>query len=92
MSESGIPVEIFLSPGSYPDVSSLYDFTFPLPEGSVVYGDKAYNVYGIEDELKKRNISLMPIRKKTSRRKYDFRWWVKSVDSYFFSRYIVRSL
>ena len=72
MSESGIPVEIFLSPGSYPDVSSLYDFTFPLPEGSVVYGDKAYNVYGIEDELKKRSIGLMPIRKKTSRRKYDF--------------------
>lgn len=72
MSESGIPVEIFLSPGSYPDTSSLYDFTFPLPEGSVVYGDKAYNVYGIEDELKEREITLMPIRKKNSRRGYDF--------------------
>jgi hypothetical protein len=72
MSGSGIPVEIFLSPGSYPDVSSLYDFTFPLPEGSAVYGDKAYNVYGIEDELKERSIGLMPIRKKNSRRKYDF--------------------
>lgn len=72
MSESGIPVEIFLSPGSYSDTSSLYDFTFPLPEGSVVYGDKAYNVYGTEDEPKERSIGLMPIRKKNSRRKYNF--------------------
>ena len=72
ISESGVPVEIFLSPGSYSDTSSLYDFTFPLPEGSAVYGDKAYNVYGIEDELKEREIALMPIRKNNSLRKYNF--------------------
>ncbi|CAK8716592.1 hypothetical protein LDFHOB_05940 [Candidatus Electronema aureum] len=50
MTESGIPVEIFLSPGSYSDTNSLYDFSFPVPSGSVVYGDKAYNAYNIEDE------------------------------------------
>jgi len=71
ISESGLPVELFFSPGSYSDTSSLYDFTFPLPEGSFVYGDKAYNVYGVEDELKDREIHLMPVRKKNSKRKYD---------------------
>jgi hypothetical protein len=45
MTESGIPVEIFLSPGSYSDTNSLYDFSFPVPSGSVLYGDKAYNAY-----------------------------------------------
>lgn len=70
VSESGIPVEMFFSPGSYSDTSALYDFSFPLPEGSSVHGDKAYNVYDIEDELKDRGIHLMPLRKKNSKRKY----------------------
>ncbi len=71
ISESGIPVELFFSPGAYSDTSSLYGFTFPLPEGSCVHGDKAYNVYETEDELKDRGIDLMPVRKKNSKRKYD---------------------
>ena len=71
ISESGIPVELFFSPGAYSDISSLYDFTFPLPEGSYVHGDKAYNVYEVEDDLKDRGIHLMPVRKKHSKRKYD---------------------
>ena len=71
ISETGIPAELFFSPGAYPDTSSLYDFTFPLPEGSRVHGDRAYNIYDIEDELKDRGIHLMPLRKKNSKRKYD---------------------
>lgn len=72
ISESGIPVELFLSPGGYSDTSSLYDFAFLLPRGSYIHGDKAYNVYEVEDELKKeKNIHLMPIRKKNSKRNYD---------------------
>jgi hypothetical protein len=71
LSESGIPAEMFFSPGAYPGTSALYDFTFPLPEGSRVHGDKAYNVYAVEDELKDREIHLMPVRKKNSKRKYD---------------------
>jgi hypothetical protein len=54
MTESGIPVEIFLSLGSYSDTNSLYDFSFPIPAGSVVYGDKAYNAYNVEDELEQK--------------------------------------
>ncbi|MCP4473125.1 MAG: IS982 family transposase [Gammaproteobacteria bacterium] len=72
ISESGIPVELFFSPGAYSDISSLYDFTFPLPEGSYVHGDKAYNIHDIEDDLKNGGIHLMPVRKKNSKRKYDF--------------------
>lgn len=36
MTESGIPAEIFLSPGSYADVNVLYYFSFPVPSGSVI--------------------------------------------------------
>ena len=32
-------MEIFLSPGSYADVNALYDFSFPVRSGSVIYGD-----------------------------------------------------
>jgi len=71
ITEDGIPAEMFLSPGSYSDASSVYDFAFSVPEGSSVHGDKAYNVYAVEDELKERKIDLMPIRKKNSTRKRD---------------------
>lgn len=71
MTESGIPVEIFLSPGSYSDTNSLYDFSFTVPSGSLVYGDKAYNAYNIEDELERSGIHPNPVGKKNSKRKYE---------------------
>ena len=71
MTESGIPVEIFMSPGSYSDTNSLYDFSFPLPAGSVVHGDKAYNAYNVEDELEQSGVHLNPVRKNNSKRKYE---------------------
>ena len=49
MTESGIPAEIFLSPGSYSDTASLYDF-FSVPSERVIYGAKAYNAYAVEYE------------------------------------------
>lgn len=69
MTEDGIPAEMFLSPGSYSDTSSVYDFSFSVPEGSFIHGDKAYNVYAVEDELKEKKINLMPTRKRNSTRK-----------------------
>ncbi len=71
MTESGIPAEIFLSPGSYADVSTLYDFSFHVPSGSVIYGDRAYNAYAVEDSLEKTDIHLKPARKNNSKRKYE---------------------
>ena len=65
----GQPVEVFFTPGCVGDVKGLQIFTFDLPRGSVVYADKAYNDYNIEDLLDEAcGISLMPLRKKNSKR------------------------
>lgn len=65
----GQPVEAFLAPGAESDVNALKRFAFDLPEGSVVYGDKAYNDYDFEDLLDEAaEINLLPLRKKNSKR------------------------
>ena len=65
----GLPVEAFLTPGSYSDTAELKHFAFDLPEGATVYGDKAYNEYLTEDLLREASkITLLPLRKKNSKR------------------------
>ena len=61
------PVEFFVAPGCFADVDGLKIFNFDLPEGSIVYGDKAYNDYEVEDSFMEQ-IQLLPIRKKNSKR------------------------
>ena len=68
VTKEGLPVEFFLTPASFSDTKGLELFDFDLPEGSEVYGDKAYNYYGIEDALAGAEIYLIPIRKKNSKR------------------------
>ena len=65
---SGAPVEFFLTPGHFSDVSALDLFDFDLPSGSTIYGDKAYNWYLLEDLLAELGIRLLPVRKKNSKR------------------------
>ncbi|CAK0770508.1 transposase [Gammaproteobacteria bacterium] len=68
----GKPVEILLTPGNFSDTNILSLFNFGLPKGSIIYGDKAYNWYEIEDLLAEYDgIKLQPIRKKNSKRKFD---------------------
>lgn len=63
------PVELWLTPGSHSDVRALDYFSFDLPEGATLYGDKAYNDYFVEDELAAgAGITLLPLRKKNSKR------------------------
>lgn len=69
VTKDGIPVEFFLTSGNFSDTKGLEWFDFDLPSGSVIYGDKAYNYYEIEDVLKDAEIYLLPIRKKNSTRK-----------------------
>ncbi|MBO1348698.1 MAG: IS982 family transposase [Hormoscilla sp. GUM202] len=70
VNKSGNPIEFYLAPGSYNDVKLLQSFCFDLPSNSLVYGDKAYNDYQLEDLLKESaNIKLKPLRKKNSKRK-----------------------
>lgn len=69
VTKDGQPVEFFLTPGSFADVTGLQWYDFDLPEGAEVYADKAYNDYTIEDVLMEAGINLLPIRKKNSKRK-----------------------
>ena len=63
------PVEFFLAPGSFADVRGLRVFPFALSEGSVVYADRAYNDYEVEDLLlEAENIKLSAMRKSNSKR------------------------
>lgn len=64
----GRPVEFFLTPGAFNDTNQLPWFDFDLPEDAIILGDKAYNLYWLEDVLADLGIQLTPIRKKNSRR------------------------
>ena len=70
VTERGVPVEFFLTPGSFGDVMGLRCYPFDLPQGAVVYADRAYCNYGIEDALSQAGIMLKPLRKKNSKRQY----------------------
>lgn len=69
ITKAGQPVELFLTPGSTADVSTLHHYTFDLPAGATVYADRGYNDYGFEDNLQAIDgIDLQPMRKKNSKR------------------------
>lgn len=65
---TGEPVECFLVPGEDSDTGALQWYQFDLPAGSKMLGDKAFNVYDIEDDLASIGIALCPLRKKNSKR------------------------
>ena len=65
----GYPVECFLTPGSSSDVRALRSVQCDVPEGSVIYADKAYNDDRMEDLMyESAQIALSPIRKEHSKR------------------------
>ncbi len=65
----GQPVECFLTHGGFGDVDALKYYAYELPDGSIIYADKAYNNYEIEDILQEMDhITLIPMRKKNSKR------------------------
>ena len=69
VTSAGQPVECVLTPGSVSDVQVLKNYAYDLSPGSVVYADKAYNDYEIEDLLAEvEGIRLLPICKKNSKR------------------------
>jgi len=69
ITKAGQPVECFLTPGGFGDVDALKYYAYELPDGSIIYADKAYNDYEIEDLLKEvDHIALLPMRKKNSKR------------------------
>jgi hypothetical protein len=69
VTQDGQPVECFLTHGGFGDVDALKYYTYELPDGAIIYADKAYNNYEIEDLLKEvDHIQLIPMRKKNSKR------------------------
>ncbi len=71
VTQGGQPVEFFLTPGSFADISGLNLFDFDLPPDSVIYADRAYNSNYLEDLLQEANqTSLQPMRKKGSIRPF----------------------
>src|SRR4029453_13769413 len=69
VTQEGQPVECFLTYGGFGDVDALKYYAYELPDGSIIFADKAYNDYEIEDLLQEvDHIQLLPIRKKNSKR------------------------
>ncbi len=69
---SGQPVEVLLLCAKSHDLTGMKERTLPLPKGATLDADKAYNDYHYEDRLaEERAITLQPIRKKNSKRRYE---------------------
>jgi hypothetical protein len=68
VSGAGEPVEFSLVAGSEADVSVFKDLELDLPEGSIIFADKAYTDYGYEDLLEEVGLHLKAQRKKNSKR------------------------
>ena len=67
----GRPVEFILTPGSCADVSAFKELDLNLPDGAVVYGDKAYTDYEEEDLLLEvAGVELKPQRKNNAKRRF----------------------
>lgn len=69
VSATGQPVQLVLAPGADADIAVLQGMDLDLPEGSVLYADKAYTDYAFEDLLKEAaGVELLASRKKNSKR------------------------
>src|SRR5262245_31562731 len=69
VTQDGQSVECFCTPGRFGDVDALKYYAYALPDGAIIYADKAYNDYEVEDLLKEvEHIQLLPMRKKNSKR------------------------
>ena len=68
----GLPVEFIMTPGSCADISAFKELDLNIPEGSMVYGDKAYTDYEEEDLLiESAGIELKPQRRDNAKRRFD---------------------
>lgn len=71
VSSEGIPIEFVFTPGAEADIRGLHRFNLDLPMGSMLFGDKAYTDYALEDFLKNElDIQLICQRKKNAKRRH----------------------
>src|SRR3954466_15014703 len=64
---AGEPVEFSLAAGSEADIAIFKELELDLPEGSIIYADKAYTDYDYEDLLEEVGLHLKTQRKKNSK-------------------------
>ena len=79
VTQTGQPVEFFLTPGSTADVRALKGYLFDVPEGAWITADKAYTDYTLEDGLTEAGRTLSPLRKVNS--KHSVPPWVTYLQS-----------
>ena len=69
--EDGIPIEFCFTPGSTADITGLKHLPCELPENTILFGDKAYTNYELEDDLLElAKIFLMPKRRANLKRQH----------------------
>jgi len=69
--EDGVPIEFCFTPGSISDITGLKSLSCELPDGSILFADKAYTSYSLEDDLQEMaNIRLVAKRKINQKRQH----------------------
>jgi len=69
----GLPVAFQMLPGAFHDLTPIYELTVNLPDGSALFGDKAYNdTQGAERILAQAGVRLIPVRKKNMKQQHDW--------------------
>ncbi len=69
--EIGIPIEFCFTPGSASDIAGLKELPCELPKGSMLFADRAYNSYTLEEDLQEMaEIRLVPRRKNNLTRQH----------------------
>lgn len=67
----GVPIEFCFTPASTSDIGGLKELACELPRGSILFGDRAYNSYSLEDDLQEMaGINLIPRRRKNLSRQH----------------------
>lgn len=68
VSTTGIPISFEYSAGSVHDLTAFKSMNMDAIDGGTLYGDAAYNDYGLEKQLQKAGLNLMVDRRKNSKR------------------------
>lgn len=82
----GLPVNFIMLPASFHDLTPIYELSYDLPDGSALFGDKAYNDATAETLLAQEGVRLVPIRRKKMKPHdwaddYDLRLYRKGVET-----------
>jgi hypothetical protein len=69
--ELGVPLEFCFTPGRTSDIAGLKLLPCELPEGAILFSDRAYTDYFLEDDLREiAGLHLIPKRKKNHKRQH----------------------